>query len=94
MESLTHGDTIHPYKRRIMAVQRTNEELDQIWKCIQEGKYREAIKKLADCLPGPFIGPEHLFSDEGGDCMSIPNIDGTHRDIYRRKSESKKWEII
>jgi hypothetical protein len=94
VESLTHGNTIHPYKRRIMADQRTNEELDQIWKCVREGKYRDAIKELAKSLPGPIIVPEHLFSDGGGDCMSIPHIDGTHREIYRRKSVTKKWEVI
>jgi hypothetical protein len=77
-----------------MADKRTDDELDRIWKCIEDGKYKEAIQKATDFLPGPIIGPERLFSDEGGDCMSIPNNDGTHRDIYRRKSNSKQWEII
>jgi hypothetical protein len=69
----------------------TQEQLDAIWQNIKKGKYKKVAGKLLGFVT---ISPERLFSDECGDAMSIPNNDGTHRDYYRRKPQSAKWEMI
>ena len=72
-----------------MTIPRSEEELNNIWKNIINGKYKEAVDTLSQEYP-VIVGPERLFSDEAGDAMSIPNPpDG--RDLWRRKLPSEPW---
>jgi hypothetical protein len=77
-------------QRGTMTAKRPQKQLDEIWKNIKDGNYKKAAKELPGLV---IIAPEQLFSDEGGDGMSIPS-DGTRRDCYRRKPGSTKWEIF
>lgn len=57
-------------------------ELNLIWANMIEGKYRDSDYK-----------PEPIPSEAGTDIMSIPNNDGTERNIYERKNGGQ-WEKV
>ena len=61
---------------------RSQNDLNSIWTNIIEGKYRDAKYK-----------PERITSNDGTDIMSIPNSDGTDREVYERKNGGQ-WEEV
>jgi len=63
---------------------RTQEELNQIWNGILEGKYGSAPRDIA---------PRRVPAEEGRDIMSIRNPAGTEVDVYERK-RGGDWEVV
>lgn len=61
---------------------RSKNELDKIWKDINDGKFSGDIK------------PERI-SAEGADVMSIPNADGSDREVYERvHKDGEDWKPV
>lgn len=61
---------------------RTQEELDAIWQNAKDGKYGKNSN---------VIKPEIGVDDDSEQVLSIPNQDGSARDVYRRKP-GNEWK--
>jgi hypothetical protein len=60
----------------------TQQELDAIWQKAKDGEYGNN---------SGVIKPEVVVDDESEQVLSIPNQDGSARDVYRRKP-GHEWE--
>lgn len=61
------------------------EEINKIWDNVKAEKYAGSSAQHQ---------PVICSDDEEEQCISIPNSEGTNREIYSRKSKHEEWEVV
>lgn len=63
----------------------TQEEISKIWDNVKNNKYAGSSAQHQ---------PVICSDDDAEQCISIPNSEGTDREVYSRKNEDEKWKVV
>jgi len=63
----------------------TQEEIDKIWENVKAGKYSEASAQHQ---------PVICSDDDVEQYISIPNSEGSDRELYSRKNKDEEWKVV
>lgn len=63
----------------------TQEEINEIWENVKADKYAEASAQHQ---------PVICSDDDAEQCISIPNSEGTDRELYSRKNKDEEWKVV
>ncbi|WP_147376567.1 hypothetical protein [Kushneria marisflavi] len=63
----------------------SQEEINKIWSDVKGGKYENS---------SAWYQPIICSDDDTEQCISIPNIEGSAREVYSRKNKDDKWGVV
>lgn len=63
----------------------TQKEITDIWGNVKNDKYLGNSAQHQPLIPSDYKTEQ---------CISIPNLEGTSRELYSRKNEDEEWTIV
>ncbi|WP_156820555.1 hypothetical protein [Thioalkalivibrio thiocyanodenitrificans] len=63
----------------------SQEEINEIWDNVKADKYAGASAQHQ---------PMICSDDDAEQCISIPNSEGTARELYSRRNKDEEWKVV